>query len=491
MTEKSYDLCIIGGGINGAGIARDAAARGLSVVLLEAKDLASATSSNTSKMLHGGLRYLEYGEFSMVREALKEREILMHIAPHISQPMDFILPDMPGQRPAWQVRLGLIFYDFLAQRKKLKSSRRLNFKGARDDDYAAPLKGHFQKGFRYSDGYTDDARLVILNAKDAAQNGAKILTHSPCTGLSCEEGVWNVSYGAGEMLRAGAVVNAAGPFVDRVLKGAGLGSSPAKAVRLVKGSHIIVPKQYEGEHSYLLQHPDGRVVFVWPYRGDFTLIGTTEEDYEGDPHEAEISQDESDYLIKGYNAVFEKPIAAQNIVSTFSGVRPLFDDGAESAGAVSRDFYIHHHADFAAPLLSIYGGKLTTYRVVAEQVVDAITDEKERGLDKSPLPGGDIPGGDLGGFIHAQQKRYNWLPQELVERYGRTYGTCMDVFLKSAGSVGDMGQYYGAGLYEREIEYLVSEEFARSADDVLWRRTKQGLYADAETVAALEERLER
>lgn len=474
--QKEYDLCVIGGGINGTAVARDAAGRGLSVVLLEAKDLAGATSSATSKMLHGGLRYLEYYEFKMVKEALKEREIIMNVAPHISQPMDLILPDMPGQRPAVVVRVGLKFYDFLAGSKKLKKSKRIHLD---DDKYGFALKDRLKKGFRYSDGVTDDARLVIANAQSAAENGADILTHSECKGLQVENGVWQVSYGDEQgrdhVLTARNVVNAAGPWVSKVLDKVGLGHTTTKNVRMVKGSHIVVARQYDGDHSYLLQQANKRVTFVWPFKQKYTLIGTTEEDYRGDPRDAEISADEQAYLLQTYNDVFKDQIEEQDILWRFSGVRPLMDDGTKSAGAVTRGFEIYEHKNQEAPLYSIYGGKLTTYRKVAKSVVDRIAGDKDNWTQDAVLPGGDIGAQTLQDFIRKKQKHYDWMPHDLTDRYGRTYGSCMDDFLKAATSMQDLGKNYGADLYHVELEYLFRKEFARSAEDVLWRRTKLGL----------------
>lgn len=496
MAEKTYDLCVIGGGINGVGVARDAAMRGLSVVLLEAKDLAGATSSATSKMLHGGVRYLEHGELRMVKEALEERYNLIKLAPHICQPADFVLPDMPDSRPAWKIRLGLYLYDFLACKKNLKRSRRIALKDDDNKNFSQALKESFEKGFLYSDGYTNDARLTVITAKSAAENGAEILTRSPCTGLKCKDGVWQVEHSGKGVVEAKAVVNAAGPFVNRFLGDVGLQSTIEKHVLMSKGSHIVVrrPETYRGNHSYLLQQKNDRVTFVWPHEKDFLLIGTTEEKFEGSPYDAGISQTEIDYLIGGYNDVFRHQISESDIVKTYSGVRPLIDDAKGNAGKASRDFIIYDHAEFDAPLFSVYGGKLTTYRLVAEKIIDKLAPDKKCETAHGFLPGGDIPDGDLGAFTRAQQERYRALPTRLVARYARTYGTCMDEFLRASKpaedlKISDLGECYGADIYEVEVAYLMAEEFARNADDVLWRRTKQGLYADAQTIINLEQRM--
>lgn len=497
MNKTDYDLCIIGGGINGAGIARDAAGRGLSVLLLEARDLAQGTSSMSTKLIHGGLRYLEFFEFKLVRESLRERERLMGIAPHIISPMQFVLPHNSAQRPFWMIRLGLFLYDHLARRKTLPGSYGLNLK---DNAFGVPLADHYTRGFVYADCWVDDARLVVLNAMDAAEKGAKILARSGCTKIVPQSHHWVIEYrseGAAKpkSITAAMVVNAAGPWVREVLENSGLDSQvkPLPQVRLVKGSHIIIPRAYAGAQSYVLQQDDGRVVFVIPYEDEYTLIGTTEEDFEGDLYEPRISEDELEYLCTAYNTHFEAEIARKDVIWTYSGVRPLFDDGQSESRAVSRDFYLHEHLESRAPMISVFGGKLTTYRVLAEKVMGRLLNLDHRyappWTGNAPLPGGDIAEGDMAAFVRRQAGRYAWLPTDLLARYARSYGTRMDRFLEGAESLEDLGAHYGGGLYEAEVVYLLRYEWARTGEDILWRRSKLGLHASEATVAALEKAL--
>lgn len=493
MSGKHYDLCVIGGGVNGAGIARDAAGRGLSVLLVEARDLASATSSSSTKLIHGGLRYLEYLEFKLVHESLKEREVLLSLAPHIIKPMEFILPHDQAQRPFMLIRAGLFLYDHLAKRKKLRGSRGIHFTG---DAYSAPLREHYQKGFRYSDCWVEDSRLVVLNAMDAAEQGADIRTYTACTHLQEDENGWSLSLldtmtGQEDHVGASMVINAAGPWVRGVLEGSGLiGSETVPDIRLVKGSHIIVKRRYEGKHAYILQQPDKRIVFAIPYEREYTLIGTTEEDFEGDPSEAQISANEIEYLCEAYNRSFKEPISKEDIVWTYSGVRPLFDEGEDSATAATRDFKLHHHREHKAPLISIFGGKLTTYRVLAERAVGmmlAIAGKPGAAWTCAhALPGGDVKDADFEAFAAAQTAKYLWLPPPLLVRYARAYGTRMDVFLSGAKEMGDLGDHYGDDVYQAEIDYLVENEWARTAEDVLWRRSKLALHVSPETIQNVE-----
>ncbi len=490
-----YDLCVIGGGINGAGIARDAAGRGLSVFLVEAGDLASATSSSSTKLIHGGLRYLEYFEFGLVRESLKEREILLQGAPHLVWPLEFVLPHDEDQRPAWMIRLGLFLYDHLAGRKKLAGSRGLDLKS---HEYGKILADRYQKGFVYSDCWGNDARLVVLNAMDAMERGAEILTRTACTRLHCQGDLWRVSIldiGSGEErdITAAMVINAAGPWVRGVLEASDLASkeSDVPRVRLVKGSHIVVPKRYEGNQAYLIQQKDKRVVFVIPYEHDFTLIGTTEEDYEGDPIAAQISPGEVAYLCAAYNDAFRSQVLSGDVVWSYSGVRPLFshgfDEGDGNATSASRDYRLYRHKDMQAPMISVFGGKLTTHRHLAEEAVSKIL--KMAGKSGAawtfadPLPGGDID--DFDAFLVTQGARYLWIPEGLLERYARSYGTRMDRFLSGAGSLEDLGVHYGDDVYEAEIVYLVRYEWAREVDDILWRRSKLGLHVVPQTAQNL------
>lgn len=492
MQHPDYDLCVIGGGINGAGIARDAAGRGLSVLLVEAGDLASATSSASTKLVHGGLRYLEYLEFGLVRESLREREALLRIAPHVIRPMEFILPHDKYQRPYAMIRAGLMLYDRLGGRKKLRSSGSVTFhRGSLGDE----LQDTFIRGVRYYDCWADDSRLVVLNAMDAARKGAEIMTRTTCTKLAQQNKGWRLtlfdSYRREEReVTAAMVVNATGPWVRGMLESAGLAAPQVPRVRLVKGSHIIIPRAFDSEHAWILQQGDKRVVFVIPYENNYTMIGTTEVDYSGDPSQAAISDLETDYLCNAFNSAFKKQIQPKDCLWTFAGVRPLFDDGKDNSSAVSRDYRIYHHSEYTAPLLSIFGGKLTTYRMLAEKTVTKLMDLSGHSTPPwtatEPLPGGNIPDGNLKAFIESQQKRYPWLPDDLVVRYAKLYGTYMDRFLDGSDSLKDLGRHFGDHVYEAEIVYLVRMEWARSVEDILWRRTKLGVHVGEATVRYLE-----
>lgn len=492
MSEQDYDLCVIGGGINGAGIARDAAGRGFKVILIEQNDLASATSSASTKLIHGGLRYLEFYEFGLVRSSLKEREVLLKLAPHIIWPMDFVLPHHKGIRPLWMIRAGLFLYDFLGGRKKLKSSKGLNLA---KHPYGAPLKNDFSKGFRYSDCWVQDARLVVLNAMDAHALGADIHTYCECTSIQNNHNKWDVTYkdkltGASHVITASSLINAAGPWAEKLLDINGFyeHDKDLPRLKLIKGSHIIVPRQYEGEQCYILQQEDGRIVFAIPYEQKFTLIGTTDEAFNGDPSTVTISASEKDYLCKAYNNFFEKQITLKDIKDTYSGVRALFDDGESEARAVTRDYRIYHHNKFDAPLFSIFGGKITTYRKLASETVDKLM--KVIGADKpswtheDPLPGGEIS--DLDTLISEYKAQYPWLPEDLWERYKRHYGTNIDMIIGNAENLDGLGAHYGDHVYEAELDYLIDSEFARSAEDILMRRTKLGLHVSKTTKANLE-----
>lgn len=471
-----YDLLVIGGGINGAGIARDAAGRGLKVLLVEQNDLASGTSSASTKLIHGGLRYLEYYEFRMVREALRERETLLSIAPHVIWPMDFVLPH-DGTRPGWMIRAGLFLYDHLARRKILKGSRTLSL---RNHFAGSPLSNPPALGFQYSDAWADDARLVVLNALDAFERGADIQTETKCVELKPEPKGWTATLqnDTQQTVEARAVINASGPWVESVLKAAGTDKT-APRTRLVKGSHIIVKKAFEGTQAYILQQPDKRVVFAIPYENDFTLVGTTEENFTGDPSQAGISDAEKTYLCEAFNRSFKHQISTADILHTYSGVRPLFEDGSANATSASRDYKLHHHGEFAAPMISVYGGKLTTYRAVAEEAVSKIMllmgrDPKIAWTGTTPLPGGEF--GHFDDFLQKQKSKYGWLPESLTHRYARAYGTRMDIMLKGKTSLESLGTHYGAGLYQAEVDYLKTHEWARTSEDILWRRTKLKLH---------------
>ncbi len=487
MNKHAYDLCVIGGGINGCGIARDAAGRGLKVLLLEMEDLGSATSSASTKLIHGGLRYLEFFEFGLVRESLKERDILLKAAPHIIWPMRFILPHTEGQRPAWMIRLGLFLYDHLGGKTALEKSKFLSLSSFADN---VSIQNNFKAAFQYSDCWVEDSRLVVLNAMDARDKGADIRPRTKCHSITAQNQHWEIKTDTGEVFGARSVINAAGPWVSRVLDGSSL-DKHTPHVRLVKGSHIIVPKQYQGDQAFLLQQSDGRVVFIIPYEGDFTLVGTTEENYQGDAAKAKISESEKEYLIGCFNGFFENNISTADIVHTYSGVRPLFDDGQGESRKVTRDFKLHYHRDQALPLISVYGGKLTTYRTLSEKAVDLLLkisgQSAHAWTEHAALPGGDM--GCFAAFLDNQKKRYPFLPGQLLYRYARSYGTLMDVLLGGAREIENLGERYGDDVYEAEISYLIEYEFASTLDDILWRRSKLGLHISKQTMKKLEKRI--
>lgn len=491
--KPDYDLCVIGGGINGVGIAREAAGRGLSVLLVEAQDLAQATSSASTKLIHGGLRYLEMGEFKLVRESLKERETLMRIAPHIVTPLEFVLPHVAGLRPKWMIGLGLWLYDHLAGRKKLSKSSAVSL---HDSLLGEPLQQPTcRDGFKYSDCWTNDSRLVVLNAMDAKARGAEILTRTACMqiGMMHNTDFWYVSlkdFKSGDefQITAKMIVNAAGPWVRGILDVSNLAKDATPHVRLVKGSHIIVPRLYEGDHAYILQQPDKRVVFVIPYQEKYSLIGTTDVPFEGDAAKPVISDAEKTYLCDAVNRFFEEEISPADAPWTYSGVRALLDDGSNESRKVTRDYKLELDTSHGAPILSVFGGKLTTYRILAEHAVDKITgDTKNHGWTaKVPLPGGDIEGGDMAAFAARQKKNYPFLPDDVLSRYIGSYGTRMDVMLEGIDTIKGMGRDFGGGMYEAEILYLVHHEFAKSAEDILWRRSKLGLHLEKKSMLALE-----
>jgi glycerol-3-phosphate dehydrogenase len=476
-----YDLLIIGGGINGAGIARDAAGRGLKVLLVEQDDLAGHTSSASTKLIHGGLRYLESYEFRLVRESLLERERLLAAAPHLVRPLRFILPHDPLIRPAWLVRLGLFLYDHLARRQRLPACEQLDLT---KDIRGAPLKLLSSAGFAYSDCAVDDSRLVIANAVDADAGGAVIRTRTRLEQAERSEGLWTcmvLDRAAGQIsaVRARALVNAGGPWVSEILNSR-LGRPTDKHVRLVKGSHIVVPRLYDGEHAYMLQNPDRRIVFAIPYEQDFTLVGTTDLLFEGPSDHPVISDDEVEYLLETLGRWFKRPAERADIVSTYSGVRPLFDDGSQNVSAMTRDYAFDLDApEGAAPLLSIFGGKLTTYRRLAEHALDDLKrffpGMKAAWTGNAPLPGGDVPGGDIEAYIGDFTARHAFVPLDTARRLVRAYGTRAEEVIGNAKSRDDLGRDFGAGLTEAEVTYLAQKEWAKRAEDVLWRRSKLGL----------------
>lgn len=475
------DLFVIGGGINGAGIARDAAGRGLSVVLCEKDDLAEGTSSRSGKLVHGGLRYLEYYEFRLVREALIEREVLLRAAPHIIWPMRFVLPHSPEDRPAWLVRLGLFLYDHLGGRRKLPGTRTLDL---RRDPEGAPLLDKYIRGFEYSDCWVDDARLVVLNAVGAAEKGAQVLTRSPAVSARRENGTWTITTknshtGETRTFRARCLVNAAGPWVSDVI-GRVAGSNSTRNVRLVKGSHIIVPKFWQGANAYLIQNHDKRVIFINPYEGDMALIGTTDIAYEGRAEDVKPDESEIEYLITAVNRYFKEKLHRTDVVHSFSGVRPLFDDGKGNPSAVTRDYTFDLDEKGDAPLLNIFGGKITTFRELAERGMHRLSHVfPEMGGDwthAAPLPGGDIPNADYESFASGLRQSYPWMPRPLLHHYGRLYGARTSIVVNSATCLAGLGRHFGGQLYEAEIRYLIDHEWALTPDDILFRRTKHYLH---------------
>lgn len=495
--DSPVDVFVIGGGINGAGIARDAAGRGYSVMLCETNDLASGTSSAATKLIHGGLRYLEHYKFRLVHEALAEREVLWASAPHIIWPLRFVLPHHKGLRPAWLLRLGLLVYDHLGGRRLLPPTRTLDL---RTDEAGAPLKQGHRIGFEYSDCWVDDARLVVLNARDAADRGATIRTRARVASARREAGGWtievkNTRSGRVDRERARLVVNAAGPWVDEVL-GEVLGANDAHNVRLVKGSHIVTRRLFEHDRCYFFQNADGRIFFAIPYEGAFTLIGTTDIDYFGPPGEVAIGEDEVAYLIAAAGAYFRQPLSRADIVWTYAGVRPLFDDHAGAATEATRDYVLKLAGEAGgAPLINVFGGKLTTYRRLSERVVDmigpAIGTKGGRWTRGATLPGGDFPPTGYEALVAGLGEAYPRLAPGLLRRLARAYGTLAREILGGSVEAADLGEHFGAGLYEREIDYLVDREWAVSADDILWRRSKLGLHFSPDEMARLAGHMER
>ncbi|WPH12220.1 glycerol-3-phosphate dehydrogenase [Variovorax paradoxus] len=495
------DVLIVGGGINGCGIARDLAGRGWRVVLCEKDDLASHTSSSSTKLIHGGLRYLEYYEFSLVRKALQEREVLLKSAPHIMWPLRFVMPHDPSMRPAWMIRIGLFMYDHLARREVLPGSRSIDL---RSHAAGAPLKPQFKRGFVYSDGWVDDARLVVLNAIDARARGAEVLTRTRCVHAQRDADGWTAMLEAADggirVVRARAVVNAAGPWAESFLRGVAQSAKgeplATRHLRLVKGSHIVVPRLFEHDHAYIFQNPDKRIIFAIPYQDEFTLIGTTDIELNGDdPGAACIAEEEIAYLCLQASRYFDKPVKPADVVWTYSGVRPLLDDASGDPSAVTRDYMLESNTT-AAPLLSVWGGKITTFRKLAEDAADEVgkmlgqsSAQRPPWTDGAFLAGGDLsawigaatrPDDDFERFVAAVQARHAWLDARLARRLARAYGARVAELLGDAKSMEDMGEAVAPGLHERELRFLQENEWAVSADDVLWRRSKLGLRYTAE-----------
>jgi glycerol-3-phosphate dehydrogenase len=495
--DAPFDLLVIGGGINGVGIARDAAGRGLRVALAEKDDLASHTSSASTKLIHGGLRYLEYFEFRLVRESLQERERLTRIAPHLSWPLRFVMPRPRGGRPGWMIRLGLWLYDHIGGRISLPRSASVDLG---DPAWGAGLRpelraGAGADGFAYSDAWVDDARLVVFNAIDAAARGATILTRTTVMAARVEGDLWRVALSTGQEIAARAIVNAAGPWVSSVL--GTLGDARADGgITLVKGSHLVVPRLTPGDHAFLLQQTDGRIVFAIPYMDSFTLVGTTDVVVaEGERESPAISAEETAYLLAAANAAFARQTAPGDVVWSYSGVRPLFDDGASDAKAITRDYVLKLGQDNAPQVLSVYGGKLTTYRRLAEHALaDLAPWLPPHGPEWTatvPLPGGDLPPGGFAAFLAGVQARWPFLDEGTARRMAHAYGTRIAMVLGDAGSLADLGEPFGGGLSEAELRYLWAHEWARTADDVLWRRTKLGLICPAQTPARVAQWLVR
>ncbi|MFN3986180.1 MAG: glycerol-3-phosphate dehydrogenase [Rhodocyclaceae bacterium] len=493
---EAVDVLVVGGGINGAGIARDLAGRGLSVLLCEQSDLASATSQWSTKLIHGGLRYLEHHEFMLVRKALKEREVLLRGAAHLIRPLRFVMPHDPHMRPAWLIRLGLFLYDHLARRNYLPGSHGIDL---RNDPVGMPLAERYTRGFVYSDGFVDDARLVVLNAMDAREHGAQVLTYTRCESARALEGRWHArlerSDGQPIELRARALVNAAGPWAARFIAQS-LAQRGGARLRLIKGSHIVVRKMFEHDHAYIFQNDDGRIIFAIPYQDDYTLIGTTDVEFEGNPADVAIDQSEIDYLCAQANRYFRRQLSPADVVWTYSGVRPLLEDEASNAAAVTRDYKLEL-ADPGAPLLTVWGGKLTTYRKLAEEAADMLA--QRLGHDgpawthTQPLPGGDLqqpghlpeqPVTAIGALREAVARARPQWPASWVARVCSAYGTRVWRWLGPEGRA-ELGREVAPGLYEAELAYLMQHEWARSANDVLWRRSKLGLHYTQEQRAAV------
>ena len=483
------DLIVIGGGINGAGIAADAAGRGLSVLMLEAQDLACATSSNSSKLIHGGLRYLEHYEFRLVSEALAEREVLLKMAPHIAFPMRFRLPHRPHLRPAWMIRIGLFMYDNLGKRTSLPGSKSLRF-GAE-----SVLKPEIMRGFEYSDCWVDDARLVVLNAQEIEKRGGEVRTRTRVTRAWRENGLWTVEAeevdtGKIHTWQARGLVNAAGPWVKQLFDENLKLKSPYD-IRLIKGSHIVVPRAHTEKQAYILQNEDNRIVFVIPWMDEFSIIGTTDVEYKGDPKSVQIDDNETEYLLKVYNSHFKKTLAKDDIVWTYSGVRPLCDDESDSPQAITRDYTLDVHDDAGqAPLLSVFGGKLTTYRKLAEHAMEKLSKYYPNigaaWTKTCVLPGGNIAG-TREDYAASLRRRYPFITESMARHYARTYGSNSELLLKDATSLGDLGELFGHHFYEAELRYLVANEWVRATDDAIWRRTKEGMWLNDEQKARVTE----
>lgn len=489
--EDIIDLLVIGGGVNGCGIARDAAGRGLKVALCEKDDLAAHTSSSSTKLIHGGLRYLENYDFRLVRHSLQEREVLLHSAPHIIWPLRFILPHHAGLRPRWMLRLGLFLYDHIGGRKLLPASNSVNLKKHVSGSF---LKPEFSSGFEYSDCWVQDARLVVLNARDAAKHGAEILTHTECIKLTRSQDHWNAILldkrsGARKTRNCRAIVNASGPWVDKTLE-LYREKTGSRSVRLVKGSHIVVKKLFDHPHPYIFQHHDGRIIFAIPFEQHYSLLGTTDLDFHGNPDQIDIDDKEIEYICQAVSHYAAIPVTADQVVWSYSGVRPLFDDASANVSKVSRDYELDLDVD-GAPVVSVYGGKVTTYRKLSEQVMQLLQEplniSSPDWTADAILPGGEIVEGNFEAFFEQAKFKYTWLDEAIVWDYCRNYGSEIHSILQQCNKNEDLGEYFGGGLYQREVEFLMHNEWAYYVDDILWRRSKKGLRLSAEEISRLQQ----
>lgn len=489
---SDFDLVVIGGGVNGAGIARDAVGRGLKVMLCEKDDLAQHTSSSSSKLIHGGLRYLEHYDFALVRHALGEREVLLKAAPHIIWPLRFILPHHKALRPRWLIRLGLFMYDHLGGRKLLPASNSVDLT---THVAGRALKPEFTSGFEYSDCWVQDARLVTLNVMDAAERGCDVRVRTECTDIIQSKDEWTVKLqdhltGKADSVTARAIVNASGPWVEKTL-GLDEEHDSRMGVRLVKGSHVVVPKVFDHPYTYIFQNADNRIMFAIPYENDFTLLGTTDVEIEAEPGTEKIEQSEIDYICSNASEYFNTPIKPEQVVWTYTGVRPLYDDASDNASKVTRDYKLDLDTRAGAPILSVYGGKITTFRKLAEQAVDMLAEPLgiKSGAWTAPtsLPGGDIPDADYEGFLTECQGRYPWMDEVVLKDYTRNYGTRISVLVGEASDMAQLGHHFGGPLYQAEVDYLIANEWARSAADILWRRSKKGLHTPKGTEEVLQQ----
>jgi len=493
--KNNVDLLIVGGGINGVGIARDAAGRGLSVLLCEKDDLASHTSSASTKLIHGGLRYLELYEFNLVRKALREREVLLHAAPHIITPLSLVMPHVPHLRPAWLIRLGLFLYDNLSRRHILSGSHSIKFKSHIS---GRALKDSITKGFVYSDAWVDDARLVVVNAMSAHEFGATILTRTKLVSAQPDQHGWQAElrdqHNQTVHIRARCIVNATGPWASSFLTQQVVTSQARhdvhSGITLVKGSHIVTKKLFDHHHAYIFQHPDHRIIFAIPYLDQYTLIGTTDLQYNDDPDNVTITAEEITYLCDAVNSYFKQTISPADVVWTYSGVRPLLEpEDATKPSAITRDYRLELSSVNQSPILSVFGGKITTFRCLAEEALNLLTPilkiKRASWTSKAFLPGGDILSGDFASFLSEFQANYSWLPEQLAKRYAHNYGTRAFQLLKGATCMADLGEELSPGLFEHEARYLIHHEWAQQVDDILWRRTKLGLSATPESTTRL------